>query len=67
MGKKTVEIEENIYSEAEKIAKKNSYSSLDGLVEAMLKDLIGADGAGESPKQADSDVQERLRKLGYVD
>lgn len=67
MTKKTVEIDASLYKRAEEVAKESGYNSLTELVEEMLKELVTDGESSEVSKEDKKEIEERLRKLGYVD
>ena len=67
MAKRTVEIDNSLYAKAEAVAKESGYANLSELIEEMLKELVKDSEVSEVSKDDKKEIEERLRKLGYMD
>lgn len=67
MAKKAVEIDSDLYTKAESIAKDSGYDGLTELVEALLNELVQDSEGSKVTKEDKKEIEERLRKLGYMD
>jgi len=67
MAKKAIEIDDSLYEKANAIAKDSGYAGLNELVEEMLKELVKEGKESEVSGAEKKEIEERLRKLGYMD
>ena len=60
-----IKLDGHLYDRARKVAQAAGYSSVDGfIVHVIEKEIVGLEA---SEGQADEEVQQRLRGLGYIE
>jgi metal-responsive CopG/Arc/MetJ family transcriptional regulator len=67
MVKKPIEIDESLYEKVEAFAKENGYDDVNKMVEEMLSDIISDKEKPKMDEERNKGIEERLRKLGYMD